>query len=243
VVSTCFFIIYLLLSVDLKKYGFIGVSWKNFHVIRNILNVSTALMIQYFLSLSTWLFFFLAIESKGETALAVSNIIRSFYMIIGIPVFALSSTASTLVSNTIGAGKTDEVIALIRKIIHLTLSISCILALVLYLFPEPVLRIYTPDPELIREAIPSLNVILLVLLTISVGNVFFQSVSGTGNTQSALIIESFTLVIYIFWIWFTAIHLKASLVVCWTAEWIYAFLLSLLSFLYFRYGKWQNKKI
>ena len=109
-VSTGFFIIYTLLSVDLKKYGFIGIIWKNFRVIRNILGVSTSLMIQYFLSLSTWFLFFLLIEGIGETALAVSNIIRSFYMIFGIQTFALSSTASTLVSNSIGAGKSDEVI-------------------------------------------------------------------------------------------------------------------------------------
>jgi len=242
-VSTAFFIIYLFVSIDLKKYGFIGIYWKNFRVVRNILSISTALMIQYFLSLSTWLFFFLAIESMGETTLAVSNIIRSFYMIIGIPVFALSSTSSTLVSNTIGAGKTDEVISLIWKIVRLALSISLVVAVVLFLFPEPVLRIYTSNPELIQASIPPFNVILIVLLTMSVGNVFFQSVSGTGNTRSALMIESFVLVIYIIWVYFTAIHLKTPLFVCWIAEWIYAFLFGLLSFLYFRYAKWQHKMI
>jgi len=242
-VSTLFYVTYLLVSVDLKKYGFIGIEWKNFRVIRNILNVSSALMIQQFLAISTWLFFFLAIEGMGEATLAISNIIRSFYMIIGIPVFTLSSTSSTLVSNTIGSGKSNEVIALIWKIARLAFSICFILALVLFLFPETILRIYTSDPELILASIPSLYVILLVLLTLSVGNVFFQSVSGTGNTRSALMIESFTLVVYVLWVWTMAIHLKAPLAVCWSAEWIYAFLLGLLSFLYFRYAKWQGKKI
>ena len=112
-VSTCFFIIYTLISIDLKKYGFVGIVWKNFRVVRNILSVSTALMIQQFLALSTWLLFFLFIESMGETFLAISNIIRSFYMVFGIQIMALSSTSSTLVSNTIGAGKTKEVMSLV----------------------------------------------------------------------------------------------------------------------------------
>ena len=242
-VSTTFFIIYLLVSINLREYGFIGIYWKNFRVVLNILGISTALMIQYFLALSTWLFFFLAIESMGETTLAVSNIIRSFYMIIGIPVFALSSTSSTLVSNSIGAGKAGEVISLIWKIVRLTLSISLVIAIVLFLFPEPVLRIYTSNPELIQASIPSYNIILIVLLTMSVGNVFFQSVSGTGNTRSALMIETFVLVIYVIWVYFTAIHFKTPLFVCWIAELIYAFLWGLLSFLYFRYAKWQHKII
>jgi len=242
-VSTTFYTIYLLISIDLKKYGFIGIVLKNFRVVRNILNVSTALMVQYFLALSTWLFFFLAIEGMGETSLAISNIIRSFYMIFGIPIFALASTSGTLVSNTIGAGKSDEVIALIWKIVRLTLTISLGLVIILFLFPEPILRIYTSNPELISASIPSFNVILLVLLTYSFGNVFFQSVSGTGNTRSALMIESFTLVIYVIWVWFIAIHLKAPLAVCWIAEWIYAFLLGLLSLIYFQRAKWQDKKL
>jgi putative MATE family efflux protein len=242
-VSTVFFIVYLFVAVDMKKYGFIGIRRRNFRVIRNILNVSTAIMIQYFLALSTWLLFFLVIESMGETALAISNIIRSFYMIVAIPVFALSATASTLVSNTIGAGKTNEVIPLIWKTSRLTLFICFLFAIVFYLFPEPVLRIFTTDPALIQGAIPSLNVILIVLLTLSISNVFFQSISGTGNTRSALMIETFTLSVYVVGIWFLAIHLKAPLAVCWIVEWIYAFVLGILSFAYFRYAKWQNKKL
>jgi Na+-driven multidrug efflux pump len=105
------------------------------------------------------------------------------------------------------------------------------------------LRIYTSNPELIRESIPSLHVILGVLLTLSVGNVFFQSVSGTGNTRWALVIECSTLALYIFWIWLTTVHLKTPLFICWFAEWIYAFVLGLLSLFYFRHAKWQDKKI
>jgi len=242
-VSTIFFFIYLLVSIDLKKYGFTAIRWKNFRMIWNILNVSAALMLQSFLAMSTWLFFFLAIESMGEAPLAVSNVIRSIYMIFGIQIFAFSSTSSTLVSNSIGAGKSAEVVSLVWKIARLTLMISFVIVIFLFLFPEPVLRIYTSDPELIRMSIPSLHTILLVLLTLSIGNVFFQSVSGTGNTRSALMIESSTLIIYVFWAWFTAIHLKTPLAVCWIAELIYAFLLGLLSFFYFRYAKWEGKKI
>jgi putative MATE family efflux protein len=242
-VSTVFFIIYMFVFIDLKKYGFIGVGLKNIRVIRNILNVSTSLMIQFFLALCTWLFFFLAIEGKGETDLAISNIIRSFYMIFGIHIFALSATASTLVSNVIGAGKSNEVIPLIWKISRLSLLISSVLIVILYLFPEPLLKLYTSNPELVSGAIPSLHVLLIILMAYSVGNVIFQSVSGTGNTRSALIIESFVIGIYIVWVWFTAIHLKAPLFVCWTVEIMYSVLIGFLSFLYFRYGKWEGKKI
>ena len=242
-VSSLFFIIYLLVSIDLKKYGFAGIALKNFRIILNILNISSALMLQYFISLITWLLFFLAIESMGETSLAVSNIIRSLYMMIGIPIFALSATSSTLVSNTIGAGKSNEVISLIGKIISLSFCISLVIVTVIFLFPKIILQLYTSNPDIIEASIPSLNVILLVLLIYSAGNILFQSVSGTGNTRSGLMIETSVIVLYVIWMWFTAYYLKAPLSVCWTVELIYAFFLGLFSLLYFKYGKWQNKKI
>jgi putative MATE family efflux protein len=242
-ISVVFFVIYLFSSVDLKKYGFHSITLKNLKVIRNILTVSFSLMIQYFLSLSTWLIFFLVIERIGETTLAISNIIRSFYMILGIPVFALSSTSSTLISNMIGAGKQNEVISLIWKIVRIALMISFVFVVILALFPQLMLSIYTSDPALIQESIPSLYVILLVLMILSVGNIFFQAVSGTGNTRSALLIESTVLVLYMIWMWFVAIYLKAPLAVCWTTELVYAFFIGLFSFIYFKRGKWQDKKI
>jgi putative MATE family efflux protein len=242
-ISVVFFLIYTSCAIDRKKYGFTGKIRKSIKIIRNILSVSFSLMIQQFLSLTTWLIFFFAIERMGETSLAISNIVRSFYMIVGIPVVALSATASTLVSNTIGAGKQNEVMVLIWKIVRFALTITVGFVILLFLFPEGILKIYTADPALIKEAIPSLHVILLVLLIMSIGNVFFQSVSGTGNTRSALAIEILTLILYVGWMWFVAIHLQAPLAVCWTTELVYMFFIGLLSYAYFKRGKWQNKTI
>lgn len=241
--SVIFFLIYMLSVVDLKKYGFNGINWGKLSVIKNILNVSLSLMIQYFLSLSTWFIFFLAIERMGETTLAISNIIRSFYMIIIIPVNSLAATANTLVSNTIGAGRQNEVVALIWKISRLALIIVLGFILLLALFPRLALSIYTSDPALIEASVPSLYVILMTLPILAIGNVFFQSVSGTGNTKSALRIEITTLVIYMFWVWLAAIYLQLSLAVCWTSELVYGFFIGLFSFIYFRRGNWKDKKI
>ena len=242
-VSVIFFLVYTFRVVDLKKYGFVGITWKNLRVIKSILDLSLSLMIQYFISLSTWLIFFLMIERMGETTLAASNIIRSFYMIISIPVFALASTANTLVSNTIGAGKQKEVIALIWKISRLAFAIVAVFVIFLALFPKLALSIYTTNPELIQASLPSLYVILLVALMIAIANIFFQSVSGTGNTRSALLIEITTLALYCIWMWFVVVHLQASLAVCWTTELVYALFIGLLSFIYFKKGNWMNKKI
>ncbi len=242
-VSVLFFIIYTGSVINLKKYGFRGIRIKNLQVVKNILNVSLSLMIQYFLSLGTWLFFFLAIEHMGETPLAISNVIRSLYMIISIPIFALGATANTLVSNTIGSGRKEEVIPLIWKIARMSLFIMGWMITVILLFPTAVLSIYTSDMELVNASAPSLYVILGALPVVAVSSVFFNSVSGTGNTRTALVIEVVTLSVYILYMWFVTSYLHAPLSVCWTTELVYWGGILVWSFIYMKKGNWQNRKI
>ncbi|GHS90925.1 MATE family efflux transporter [Bacteroidia bacterium] len=241
--SVLFFVIYTITTIDLKKYGFTSVCFKNILVIKNILNISLSLMIQYFLSLGTWLFFFLAIEHMGETQLAISNIIRSLYMITSIPIFTFGATTNTLVSNTIGAGEKSEVIPLLWRISRMSLSVIAIIIIPISIFPELALSVYSSNTELINESIPSLYIILTALPLIAVSTVFFNSVSGTGNTRTALFIEVATLGVYISYMWFVTGYLKASLAVCWTTEPLYWGCILLWSFIYMKRGNWQNRKI
>ncbi len=241
--SVLFFIIYTLTTVDLKKYGFTLIQFKNLKVVKNILNISLSLMIQYFLSLGTWLFFFLAIEHMGEMPLAVSNVIRSVYMIISIPIFALGATTNTLVSNTIGAGDKHEVIPLLWRISRMSLLVTGVLIIPATLFPGLVLSIYSSSTDLINASIPSLYVILAALPLIAVSSVFFNSVSGSGNTRTALIIEIVTLGVYIAYMWLVTTHLEAPLSICWTTEPVYWGGIFVWSFIYMKRGNWQNRKI
>lgn len=242
-VSVLFFLVYTFSCVDLKKYGFWGFTLKKLSIIKRVLNVSLSLMLQNFLSLGAWFFFFLAIEHMGEQSLAVSNIIRSLYMLISIPVFALSATANTLVSNTIGANRVNEVWSLIWKITRLAMMICVVFMVFCFLFPRLQLAIYTSDPILIKAALPSLYVILFVLPLIALSSIFFSAISGTGNTKTALVVEVSVLIMYILYIGLAVIHWKFPLHFCWTSEHVYNILLFVLSYLYMRKGNWQNKVI
>ena len=75
------------------------------------------------------------------------------------------------------------------------------------------------------------------------GNIYFQSVSGTGNTQTAFILELGALVIYLVYITIVIQGLKADVAFCWTAEHLYASCIGIVSYLYLRKGSWKNKKI
>ncbi len=240
--STLFFIIFALRKVDLVKYGFKKISI-HLSVVKQVLNISVFMMAQYLLSVFVWMLFFVFIEKLGERPLAISNIVRSFYTILILPAQALSSSTSTMVSNTIGAGRHSEVFNLLGRITKISLMISAVIILLVFLFPRALIQIYTSDPVLIAQTIPPMYVLLALLPIFSVGSVFFNAVSGTGNTKTALIFELFTLTFYLSYMWWIIIYLQSSVALCWTSEHIYWFFLMSFSFLYLKYGNWQSKKI
>ena len=71
---------------------------------------------------------------------------------------------------------------------------------VVVLFPHAMLSVYTNEPALLVESVPSLYVIAGAMIIASVANIYFNAISGTGNTQAALILEMGTLVFYALYI-------------------------------------------
>lgn len=244
IASIIFFAIYTWKTVDLSKYGFHKMRFR-FSIVRRILNISVFTMAQYAISMSTWFIFFLAIENHGERDLAITNIIRTFYMIYFIPMNALSTTANTLVSNTIGTKQYDQVLPLVRRICLLNLGIVVGMGLITAINPEFWISLIasTKDMSLVYETVNPLYVLIFALPICSLGTVLFNSISGTGNTRWALIFEVITICLYIFAMYVIIIHNKSSVAACWTVEYVYWGTLMILSFIYLKKANWQNKEI
>ena len=242
-VSVIFFIIYTWKRIDCKKYGLNVLPKFRWDTLKRILNVSFWTMIQNFFSLSTWFTFFLFVEHLGERALAITNIIRN---VSGIPFMvsmAFAATCGSLVSNLIGAGETKYVRATIRQHIRIGYAFVIPILIIFSLFPNVILSIYTDIPELREASIPSLWVLCSAYLILVPANVYFQSVSGTGNTRTALAMELCVLTIYVAYISYIILYLKANVALCWTSESVYGIFILLFCYLYIKKGNWQSKRI
>lgn len=242
-VSLIFFIIYTVRKIDLKKYGLNRFSSFNTDKLRRILDVSLWTMIQNFVSLSTWFIFFLYVEHLGERPLAITNIIRNISGITFMIISAFASTCGSLVSNQIGAGKADSVVCTVHQHIKLALSIVLPLTILFAVFPTVVLGIYTDMPDLIEASIPSLWVFCTTTWLTAASNIYFQSVSGTGNTRMAFVLELSTLVIYAAYITLIIQVMRLDVAWCWTSEHVYGGFLLIFCSIYLHRGKWKLKRI
>ncbi|MDA3905434.1 MAG: MATE family efflux transporter [Bacteroidales bacterium] len=242
-VSFIFFIFYARLKLDEKKYQLFRFLKIDFSIIKSTLSISSYIMIQYFLSIATWFSFFAIIEQMGERPLAVSNIVRSIYMVLVIPIMGLSTATTSLVSNAIGEGFTDDVMSIINRIVKISLFSVIPFILLIWLIPEYLIRVYTNDPNLIADSIASLYVISGAILIFAVAFIVFSGVSGTANTKTALGIEIITLVFYLAFLYWVVILRNVDVAVAWTSEYIYMSSLTILSYWYLIKGNWRLKKI
>lgn len=201
------------------------------------------MMIQNFLALSCWFVFFLFVEKMGERELAISNIIRSIYVLIMVPVWAFASAANTLVSQVLGEGEPKEVMPVIFRTVKLSFLAVLALVGISLISPELVISIYTEEPSLILETKPVLYVIFGAALLFPIAITLFQGVSGTGNTFHAMLIEIVVLTCYLGGVYLLIEVFKLSISGVWVSEYFYAAFLAFGSWLYLRFVNWKESKI
>ncbi|MCD7938186.1 MAG: MATE family efflux transporter [Tannerellaceae bacterium] len=241
--SVLFFIIYTIRRVDIRKYGLDIFQGLQKRVIKQILNVSLWTMIQNFISLSTWFFFFVAVEHLGERPLAITNIIRSIASILFTVTIAFASTCGSLVSNFIGAGESNKVGQVIKICIQISYMILVPLGILFSVFPEMVIRIYTNNYDLVTASVPSLWVMCTAYFFLVPGNILFQSVSGTGNIKTAFLLEILTIIVYVAYVTYMIFYRRVDVAFCWTTEHVYGITIMIACYWYLKKGHWQNKKI
>ncbi len=243
IIASAGYFLYALYAQSTKKYRIFRFPKYSPYLAKNMLTVGFPLMLQSWISVSSWFIFFLLIEKMGERALAVSSIIKSIYILFMIPIWGFGSAANTLVSNAMGAGRQHEVIAVLKKIIKLAAGCMLLLVQLNFLFPKAVLSIYSNDADIIYDSVGPLWVISCTLVIFSVGSVLFQAVSGTGATRVSLRIELITLGLYTVYIFAVGWLYTLPLIYIWLSEFIYTGTMLAGSYVYLRNGKWRLIKL
>ena len=208
-----------------------------------ILIQSAPLIVQYAISIMSWEYFYILIEHHGARALAISNTMRNIFGLFGIFCWAFASTTNTMVSNIIGQGRTEEVIPLINRIVKLSLSISAITFVVLNIVPELFLSFYGQGEEFINEAIPVVRIVSLALMMMSIGTIWLNAVTGTGNSQVNLLIELITIIVYCVYVYVVLEYWNLPITWGWGSEWVYWISMFSMAFVYMKSGKWKGKII
>ncbi|MBS1741463.1 MAG: MATE family efflux transporter [Bacteroidetes bacterium] len=224
-----------------KKYNLLKDFGFNRKIRNEVFTVALPLVLQYIISVTTWLVFFFLIESKGTLAKQISNTMRNVFGLVGVFVWAFASTSNVMVSNLMGQKREDQVMKVINKIMLLSAGCCIVMVSLLNLVPEAFFKLFGQDANFVTEGIPVIRIISLGMLFMSIANIWLNGVTGTGKTKVNLLIEIIAITLYLAYTWyFMKLH-YVSLAVAWSNEFIYWTSIFMMSWLYMRSGKWKTK--
>ncbi|MCX6314524.1 MAG: MATE family efflux transporter [Sphingobacteriales bacterium] len=236
-------VVIVLFKTGLKKqYGLLKDFIYHKAITREILNISAPLMLQYVISVTTWLVFFILIEERHDPiAKAVSNTMRNVFGLVGVFVWAFAGTCNTMVSNLMGQQKEEKVLEAITRIMLWSLGLCILMCLFINIAPQQFFAMFGQREIFIEQGVPVVRVVSIGMLFMSIANIWLNGVTGTGKTRVNLAIEIVSITVYLAYTWYFMRMHYISLAMAWSNELVYWFTIFMLSFIYLRSGKWKTK--
>jgi Na+-driven multidrug efflux pump len=116
-----------------------------------------------------------------------------------------------------------------------------VICLAMLLSARYYLSLFTSDQSLIELTLPSLRVVTVATLVMSMGTVSFNAVVGTAKTNVNLIIEMSCVALYLTYCTIAIERMRSPLYIAWLSEFVYWTSLLVISYSYLRSGKWNRR--
>ncbi len=241
ILGMVFYLSTLIFGKMRKEFPLLVKNWITSAEIRSNIKIGAPLLLQGFIALSVWTVFFTWIEQMGSEELTISLNIRHIYFLAFIPVWGFAGATKTYIAQYLGAKQYDKLPIIQRRIQILCVSFLLLVFHGAFLYPEKLISIINSDPVCIAKSAVILRIVAGAILIYGVSSVYFQTISGSGNTRVTFYVEC---VATFFYILFAYIFIKVnaySLEVVWLVEYIYFIVMGSVSFLYLKFFNWQKR--
>lgn len=129
-----------------------------------------------------------AASAWGPASMAVVGIVNRIEGLQFISSVALGMAAATLVGQNLGAGRPDRAIAAVKAANRWSVGISTVVSVVMLAWPAVFLRVFSPDPEVLRIGVPYLRVLVLCFVVNGLEIVTSEAILASGHTRAMSVI-------------------------------------------------------
>ena len=161
-------------------------------ITRQVFRISFPAMLERICMSSSGIFVTSSIATLGTVSIAANSLFLSAEGLSFMPAFAFQMAITTLVAQSLGAKKP----ALAKKFLNWTLIIGSVVMAVatvaLYVFATPLIRVFTPDQEVIALAAKCLQIVALIQIPQMIAWVFGGLLRGAGDTKIIFYISAST---------------------------------------------------
>lgn len=239
----CFSLLALALHPCRKGHQLFGALRINRHAMKELLKLSSPIMLQGLIALSTWTIFFAWIEQLGKHELTVSQNIRSLYFLAFIPIWGFAGTTKTYISQFLGMKDFDGIRIIMRRIQLLTLAFLIIFFHGAILYPEKLILIINPEAAYLKDSADILRFVTGSVFIYGIGSVYFQTINGSGNTRYTFLVELIAVVVYLITAYLLIKVYALDIFWIWSVEYLYFVCMAGLSIAYLKLFNWQKKQI
>jgi putative MATE family efflux protein len=211
-------------------------------VIASIIKIASPATLQFVIASGSWIVLARLVAETGGTEasagyqVAIRNVV--FFIL---PAWGLSNAAATLVGQNLGANqplRAEQSVLLTAK--YNAVFMSLVMVLFLF-FSKPIIEIFTQEKNVVAYGALSLQIIGSAYIFYGIGMVMTQALNGAGDTKTPTIIN-----LVCFWLfqiplaYFLAIGLNWKTTGVFLAIPIAETLIALVSWYYFKRGKWKE---
>ncbi|MBR4056583.1 MAG: MATE family efflux transporter [Oscillospiraceae bacterium] len=162
----------------------------DFKVMGRILKISIPAMVERVCMSLAGVVIARNIASLGTVAIAANSVYVTAEGIAFMPGFAFASASTTLVGQSIGAKKTDLASRYMRSCVITAVIVMAVAGAGLFFFGKYIVRVFTPDPDVIALATVCLQIAALLQPAQTGAMVFAGGLRGAGDTLWPMIITA-----------------------------------------------------
>lgn len=213
-------------------------------LIRQLIRISLPVGVQEFLVHLGFSIFVVIIGILGTVELAASEIVFNILSFSFMPGYGLGMAAGTMVGKYLGSGQPS----LATKSGWLSLRLATIfmggVGLIFLVMPEPILRVFTTDPAVVREGVIALRMLGGIQFIDSWGLSISGALRGAGDTTYVSVVEiCINLFCFLPATYLMAILWEWGLLGAWMAFGLYVFLFAAFMVNRFHGGRWKTIEV
>jgi len=210
----------------------------------NILKISIPASIQQFFFAAGFTVLFVIIGKIGSAELAAANILINVSQTAFLPGLGLGIACATLVGQALGRGDPDDAKAWGWDVVKIGVLVMGVLGLPMVLFPDPIIAIFSTDPEVIALAHAPLMLVGITIWFEAVSMILLNGLQGAGAAKMVAKVS-----IGLQWIVFLPLAYVVGPVMGWGLMGVWAwfityrFLTTLIFAGVWQFGNWQHIKV
>jgi len=214
------------------------------NVLWRLIRVSLTGILQFAIAHTSWIGLVRIVSIFGAAALAGYTIAIRIVIFIILPSWGLSNAAATLVGQNLGAGHPERAEkAVWRTGLYNVIFLGAV-GVIFIIFPVPIIRLFTHDPEVVPLGAACLRIISYGNLGYAYFMVMMQAFNGAGDTITPTIVNFFG-----FWLFEIPLAYSLAIPLRMHSNGVFFSIaiaesaMALASAVLFKQGRWKKQKI